>query len=307
MPRPEGAAGEAGRVEMGPFRVEVRSPKDEGRGRYFRLLVPLLVLLPSSFVPSFTQNVRFEVLSVRANSSGERQASMRWTPAGDFAAVNQPPRVLLQFAYRLPLYRFEGMPDWFTSERFDITGKAPVGLVMEPLLDVRAQLLRGMFEERFRIKARLVTKNVQGMVVTLARSDGRLGPRLRASAKTEAECAAPPASPGMANCGLGGMSSRGPLCGVGVTMAQLTDGLGGAFQRPVVDKTGLTGRYDFELTYTGDGGPGVAFAGRRCEGLTGDQPAFATAFSEQLGLKIESQRVPAEILVIDSAERPADN
>ena len=253
------------------------------------------------------QVVQFEVLSVRANSSGERQASMRWTPAGDFTAVNQPPRVLLQFAYRLPLYRFEGMPDWFTSERFDITGKAPAGLVVEPLAEVRAQLLRSMFEDRFKVKARLVTRDVQGMVVTLAHADGRLGPRLRKSAKTDAECAMPSGSPGMANCGLGGMSSRGPLCGVGITMAQLIDGLGGAFQRPVVDKTGLTGRYDFELTYTGDGGPGVAFASRRCEGLTGDQPAFATAFSEQLGLKIDSQRVPAEMLVIDSAERPAEN
>lgn len=272
----------------------------------FKGLVLFLVLLPASFVLLFAQSARFEVLSVRANSSGERQASMRWTPAGDFVAVNQPPRVLMQFAYRLQLHRIQGMPDWFTTERFDITGKAPAGLVMEPLPDVRAQLLRGMFEDRFKIKARLVTTEVQGMVVTLARADGRLGPRLRKSAKTDVECATPSGSPGMANCGLGGMSSRGPLCGVGITMAQLIDGLGGAFQRPVVDKTGLEGRYDFELTYTGDGGPGVAFASRRCEGVTGDQPAFSTAFSEQLGLKIESQRVPVEMLVVDSAERPSE-
>src|SRR5687768_18576658 len=74
----------------------------------------------------------FEVTSVRANTSGQRQASMQWTPAGDFTAVNQPVRVLLNFAYRMPLFQVEGMPDWFTTERFDVSAKAPAGLVAEP-------------------------------------------------------------------------------------------------------------------------------------------------------------------------------
>jgi uncharacterized protein (TIGR03435 family) len=52
---------------------------------------------------------------------------MRFTPGGDFAAVNQPLRVLVNIAYQIPLFRVEGMPDWFTSERFDVTAKAPAG------------------------------------------------------------------------------------------------------------------------------------------------------------------------------------
>jgi uncharacterized protein (TIGR03435 family) len=102
--------------------------------------------------------------------------------------------------------------------------------------------------------------------------------------------------------------SAGPICGGAVTLEQLATGLSGVFQRPVLDRTGLQGRFDFDLTFTPDtkGGPGVAF-GNACGPLTGDQPAFSTAMQEQLGLKLESQRAPVEVLVIDSAERPAEN
>ena len=84
----------------------------------------------------------FEVTSVRATTSGQRQARMQWTPAGDFTAVNQPVRVLLDFAFVVPLFQVEGRPDWFTTERFDVSAKAPAGLVMEPLVEVRRQLLQ---------------------------------------------------------------------------------------------------------------------------------------------------------------------
>jgi len=65
---------------------------------------------------------------------------MQFTPSGDFTAVNQPVRVLLNFAFQLPLFRVEGMPDWFTTERFDVRAKAPAGLSIEPLAEVRGQL-----------------------------------------------------------------------------------------------------------------------------------------------------------------------
>src|SRR5688572_7080962 len=75
----------------------------------------------------------FEVTAVRFNSSGVRTtpASMQWTPAGNFTAVNQPVRVLLNFAYLIPFFRVEGMPDWFATERYDVNAKAPDGLKME--------------------------------------------------------------------------------------------------------------------------------------------------------------------------------
>ncbi len=82
------------------------------------------------------------------------------------------------------LFRVEGMPDWFITERFDVRAKAPAGLSMEPFAEVRGQLLRSLLEDRFKLKARLVTKETAAMVITLARADERpaqeqLGLRIR--------------------------------------------------------------------------------------------------------------------------------
>jgi uncharacterized protein (TIGR03435 family) len=266
--------------------------------------------------------VAFDITAVRANTSGQRQASMQWTPAGNFTAVNQPVRVLLNFAYRMPLYLVDGMPDWFTTERFDVSAKAPDGLTLEPFVEVRSQLLRSLLEDRFKLKARLVTKEMPAMILTLARDDGRLGPAMRRSI---VDCdaiaaargsgpptapAAPPAGPREPVCALGG-SSAGTICGRAVTMAQVTQGLGGVYQRPVVDKTGLAGRYDFDLLFTPDNprGPGIAF-GNSCGAggaATADRPALATAMQEQLGIRISGGQAPVEVLVIDSVERPSAN
>src|SRR5687768_7930017 len=257
----------------------------------------------------------FEVTSVRANTSGQRQASMQWTPAGDFTAVNQPVRVLLTFAYQIPLFRVEGMPDWFTTERFEVVAKAPAGLSVEPLAVVRGQLLRSLLEDRFTLKARLVTKAMPAMILSMARDDGRLGPQFRRSnvdcetaiAAARGRGAGAPAVPREPVCALGG-ASFGVMCGRAVTMAQFTQGLSGVYQRPVVDMTGLEGRFDFNLLFTPDtpGGPGVAF-GNSCGAPTGDRPALSTAMQEQLGIRIRAGEAPVEVLVIESAERPTEN
>jgi uncharacterized protein (TIGR03435 family) len=182
---------------------------------------------------------------------------------------------------------------------------------------VRGPLLRSLLEDRFKLKARLVTKEMPAMIITLARDDGRLGLRLRRSdvdceaaiAAARGRAAAGPPVPREPVCALGGQSG-GPICGRGVTMAQFTLGFSCVYQRPVVDMTGLEGRFDFDLSFTPDtvGGPGIAF-GSICGPATqtGDRPALSTAMQEQLGLNIRAGRAPAEVLVVDSAERPAEN
>jgi uncharacterized protein (TIGR03435 family) len=258
----------------------------------------------------------FEVASVRQNTSGERRASMRMQPNGDFMAVNQPMRVLIQFAYQVPLYRVEGMPDWFTSERYDITAKAPAGLSMEPFDAVRGRLLRSLLEDRFRLKAQMVTKEVPAMILAFARDDRRLGTKIR---RSNAACPPPAPQPrGDAPdpallartepaCGMGGMSAS-PICGRGVTMEQFAQGMAGVYQKPVVNETALDGRFDFDLSFTPDnpGGPGIAF-GAPCPGQSDDRPALSTAMQEQLGLRLRTGRAPIDIVVIERVERPVEN
>ena len=281
-----------------------------------RLALGLFLLAICSLSLAAQARTAFEVTSVRANTSTERRASMQFTPGGDFNAINQPLRVLLTLAYRIPLFRVEGMPEWFTSERWDFSAKAPAGVKMEPLADVRSELLKSLLEDRFKLKARLVTKDMPAMVLTLARGDGRLGPQMKrveidcvaAIAAARAQAGSPAAFAGrLPVCSLGG-GSFAPVCGRGVTMAQIVQGFSGMYQRPVVDKTGLDGQYDFDLAFTPDtkGGPGVAF-GAACAAPTGDQPALSTAMQEQLGMRIEAGRAPVEVLVIDGAERASEN
>jgi uncharacterized protein (TIGR03435 family) len=282
--------------------------------RRISVAAPLLM----SVVLGAQPRTAFELASVRLNTSGERRASMRMTPTGDFMAVNQPVRVLLNFAYEMPLYLVEGMPDWFTTERYDVTAKAPAGLSMEPFAEVRGRLLRSLLEDRFKLKARRVTKEMPALMLGFARDDHRLGAKLRASnvdcdvalAAVRAQAAdAAPAQLAAREplCNMGGQSAS-PICGRAVTMERLVQGLAGVFQQPIVDETMLHGRFDFDLSFTPDNprGPGIAF-GASCPEQSDDRPALMTALQEQLGLRLRQGRAPIEVLVIDSAEKPAGN
>jgi uncharacterized protein (TIGR03435 family) len=134
--------------------------------------------------------------------------------------------------------------------------------------------------------------------LTLARRDGRLGPRMR---RAETECApagsTPPSSQGPERrCGF--KLGNGALSGQGTTMARLAGELS-FVGRQVIDRTALTGAFDIDLEWTPES-PGAA--------LSPDAGAsIFTALQEQLGLKLEPSTAPLEIIVIDSAERPSEN
>jgi uncharacterized protein (TIGR03435 family) len=159
----------------------------------------------------------------------------------------------------------------------------------------------------------------------MARSDGRLGPQLK---KSETDCAAmmaaargrgpampPPGPPQPGDkmpCGI--RIGPGNMVVGGAPLAQFANSLGMFVGRIVQDRTGLTGNYDINLTFTPDQMP------QRAPGTPGDQPirvngididpngpSIFTAVQEQLGLKLDSQRGPVEMLVIDRAEKPVEN
>jgi uncharacterized protein (TIGR03435 family) len=93
--------------------------------------------------------------------------------------------------------------------------------------------------------------------------------------------------------------SCGQIIGTQTTIANLTMYLARQLDRPVLDRTGLVGRYSFQLVWTPDAGP--------CPGATDDNPTIFTALQERLGLKLESIKGPVDSLVIDHAERPDAN
>jgi len=140
--------------------------------------------------------------------------------------------------------------------------------------------------------------------LVLAKKGVNTGPKL--SRSINAEC---PANPDGGNfCGVG--SRPGMMNGQRVPIARITRELSPFAGRPVQDETGLSGAFDFQLTWTPDPGEPRADGDKvKAAGIPVDPagPSFFSAIQEQLGLKLESKKGQVEILVIDHAERPSEN
>ena len=290
-----------------------------------------LVAFTNQSAPAATQSLpQFEVASIKPNKSGENRVMLGIQPGGRFTATNVTLRMLIRNAYQLQEFQITGGPSWIADDRFDIVAKAESGDgIGDPFRaepngqPSRGQLMiRALLAERFKLVVHNEDKEMPIYALVLARSDGKLGPQLKVS---ETDCAAMMAA--ARGRGRGPMPPPGPpqagapmQCGIrigpgnmavgGSPMTQIATSLAMFAGRIVVDKTGLAGNYDFTLAWTPDQMPG---AGQRPPGapepppIDPNGPSLFTAVQEQLGLKLDSQRGPVAIIVIDRAERPTEN
>ena len=226
-------------------------------------------------------------------------------PDGRFVWKSVTLSRLMQTAPRTPPFqRIEGMPSWFSSERFDIEGRAEGN----PTEDQMWSMVRSLIAERFKLRAHVETRDLPVYALVPVRSDGGLGPRIRPSACVAEE--KPSLGPGPMDpsrplppipCGgVRSLTLKGTIQARFATMAKLAGALGMLVGRPVLDRTGLTERFDFEVSFEpepGRSGPGAPGAG----------PAMLAAIEEQLGLRLEEQTGPVGVLVIDHVERPASD
>lgn len=262
-------------------------------------LGPLLILLVASSLPLTAQQPgpAFEVASVKQNTDGGGNTMMGIAPGGRFVARNVALRELIGYAHGnsepfipLPNNRVIGGPGWVDSERFDIEAVAS-GAARPGALQVM-QMLRSLLTERFRLAARKEQRELPVYVLTVARADRTLGPKLLRSA---AGCSVPAEKrAGASSCGM--QRRRGYIEAHGMTIDTiLLHGLMPNLDRVVFDKTGLTGEFDWTLEWGDEQGSNDAAP---------LGPSIFTAVQEQLGLKLERARGPVEVLVIDSVERP---
>jgi uncharacterized protein (TIGR03435 family) len=209
------------------------------------------------------------------------------------------------------------------SERYSIRAKAPEGTP----LGANTVLLLNLLKDRFQLAMHVETRDLPVYHLVVARADGRLGPDLK---PTSAECQAAIAERAAAAKGAAGRGAPPPLppmpgpndplpCGFGRInpgfvgasgrgMAQIVPTLSDIARRPVVDKTGLDGLYDYTLKYAADSGgvagPFALLGGAPPPPVDPDAPSFTTAVQEQLGLRLENARGAVEVVVIDKFERP---
>jgi uncharacterized protein (TIGR03435 family) len=249
----------------------------------------LLVLIVAISLPLSSQAPpRFEVVSVRPARSAEEVALVRQNAAGRFIADSISVHTLIQQAYDVFGFQIVEAPAWVERDRFDIQATAQPGTGMSrPEV---AALLRQLLEDRFMLRTRRETREQDVYALVIARADNRLGPNLR---PFTGDCTAPP--DGRSPCTM----RNGPnyTDAVGMPFNILLGQVVGNVKRLVVNKTGLSGRFDFKYEWTNDL-PGNA---------TGDRVSFMTALQEQLGLKVVPDRAQADVLVIESVERPTPN
>jgi uncharacterized protein (TIGR03435 family) len=172
-------------------------------------------------------------------------------------------------------------------------------------------MVRTLLSDRFKLVIRNETPEMPIYALIVARADGRLGTQLRpsnvdcaalfAAAKARGEAPAPTTN-GRPTCGT--RTTRGSMMTTGVAMADFARNLGPFTGRPVVDKTGLTGVYDLDLTWTPEEAPPGPDGTLTQRPPSNDGGSLYTAVQEQLGLKLDAQRGPVDVLVIDSVERP---
>ncbi len=263
---------------------------------------------------------RFEVVSIRENKSAEQSQTIRRQPGGRIITGNYPLRMLIISSFGLQPQQLAGAPDWIESARYDISAQASGEFAMtEPGTVGPPQLMmQRMLADRFQLVVHTEQRELPIYSLTLARSDGRLGPRIRTAAidcqavmtemlKRMQGGGAPPAAPQRPDGGPGCGMRFGPgsqLTAGGTSMAALARMLAGPVGRLVEDRTGLTGGFDFDVEFAVDP---AAVAGAGAPAADANAPSIFTALEEQLGLKLQAERAPVEVLMIDRVERPTEN
>lgn len=275
-----------------------------------------------------TQLPQFEVVAIKPHKDEgmNMRFGMRFSPDG-FTADGAHLDELLRNAFDVSRDRIFNEPEWAKSGRYDIEAKvAPEDA--PKLKDLgfarRWAMLIPVFQDRFGLKFHHETKEME--VYTLVVAKG--GPKLKEASPDEPGTNASPSSPG-GPAGVGGprkgqmMMSMAPqgmkLETHASTMAILVRMLSQQIGSTVVDKTGLTGNYDYTLTFTpdqGSGPMGMAPGGHGPDGHGPDgaeqsqeppAPLIFTALQEQLGLKLVAQKQQVDVIVIDHIEQPSAN
>ena len=299
--------------------------------RTFKSLLCAGAVILALAVTIGAQTAGFEVASIKPsnpNPTGPLGATPYVLPAlGRLTAQNTSLRILVMAAYQKQPFQIVGGPPWFNSDKFDINAKAVDGTLTT---DQMLEALKTLLADRFKLKLHTETRDVPIYALVLARSDGKMGAKLKPSADTcpdykvqqqeqlEAiakgglQALAAAAAKGDTPCSFGNVPQTTPgaigLKARGQSLELMTLLLTQLMGRPVIDKSGLKGLYDFELTIDLQTilriyqELGVSIPGLPANLPEG--PSLMTTLQEDLGLKLDSQRGPGEVLVVDSADLP---
>jgi uncharacterized protein (TIGR03435 family) len=259
--------------------------------RAYQSAVLAFALLTASLTRAQTTTQRFEVASIKPSKS--ESWKLNFTPTG-LSAKAVLLRYVLQEAYGIyDSHMWSGGPAWIDSAKFDIEARYE-NPQAQPTREQRKVMLQQLLADRFKVVVHHEAKEFSVYALVVAKN----GPKFRES---KPESILHDSLDGAPQC-LVPRTNIGLLAYQGCVMHDLVARLSGDSDvgRPVIDKTGLTARYDFELHWMPDD---PTYAAKVDPGT----PSIFTAMQEQLGLKLEPAKAPLDTIVIDHAEMPSEN
>jgi uncharacterized protein (TIGR03435 family) len=246
---------------------------------------------------SSTPPPHFDLADVHPSPfANQPNTDIEYTPGGRFLARQATMVDLMAFAWNVDNNRILRGPAWLDFDRFDINARAPRGTSQD---DFRL-MLRALLADRLSLTTRADTKTLPAFVLTVAKGGVKMKPAAKSADGSDNHGCHSPDQPQNQTPGA---PSYNILDCQGIPVKELADDLrgwaGGYVTNTVIDQTGLTGLYDFELKWTGHGQ--LARAGT-------DGISFFDAVDKQLGLKLEAKAVPLPVIFVDAAnEKPTPN
>ena len=245
----------------------------------------------------------FEVVSVKPNDSGGSNSTSIVQPGARYTATNATLRTLIKTAYQVRDDQIVVGPGWVNTERFDLTARGAGNPTTTEFVTQARLMLRAALTDRFQLVVHRETREIPVYALMPARRDGRFAPQFRRADGNCSGTAPPlplasdahepvpelPCDAGFSRAGHVGARAR--------EFSTLVRSLSTWTDRVLIDRTALSGRFDWDLQWTPESSsPEVANVPNRLP--------LVTALREQLGFRLEPQRSSAEVLIIDRAERP---
>jgi uncharacterized protein (TIGR03435 family) len=250
------------------------------------LLLVMSIIGTGCFV--FGQTVpapsRFDVVSIKPSTALNTNKTFRFTPDGGFRAGNYSLKDLIRLGWDVRNFQIAGGPGWLDTERYDVQTKpdAPFSPLSAEGEVRNREMVQRMLQDRFRLQVHEQKKEMNVYYLVLAQGSPKL--------KRTGDAREPATQM---------RDGRGQMWATKFDMDLFARYLGGELGFPVIDQTGLTGVYDFELAWNPDDG--------KTEGGTDSHPTMVTAIKEQLGLELKRGKGSVEMVVVDSAEKASAN
>jgi uncharacterized protein (TIGR03435 family) len=251
------------------------------------------VILAAIAVLSGQSALKFEVASIKPSQLGEARYGIRPAPGGErYVASNVTLKQMITVAYRIKADQVAGGPAWLDADHYDMNAKAEHPSSIEEL----HAMLQDLLADRFQLRFHRESKELPMYALTVDKDGPKLKPH-------EAQSGGDP--------WIDQTQDHFPQMTWHATFAPMDFfawRLSLILDRPVVDQTNLKGGYDFDLKFTQELPPNIQpGALLNGEPIDASGPTIFDAIRRQLGLKLERQKGPVEILVIDRAEKPVEN